>query len=224
MSARPAPHAEPTRARLLDAAADTLREDGITGLSARHVAARAGVNQALIFYHFGSLTQLVDAACRAAVEASIRNYRDRFAAADTFGDLLSVGRELHQRERAAGNVAMMAQLMAGGQRNEQLGATARYCVARWNDELDGVVSRLLAGSALTGLIDPAGLTRVISAGFLGLELYEGIDEAATKRALTTLERLGDLIEIVDELPAVARRALRAKMRRRRTGASGGART
>ena len=214
MSARPAAHADRTRAALLEAAAGTLREEGLAGLSARHVAARAGLNQALIFYHFGSLTHLLDAACRAAVDASIHDYQEQFAAAGTFGELLAIGRELHQRERAAGNVAMMAQLMAGAQGNNQLAATARYCLARWNDELEAVVTRLLERSALAGLLDPAGLTRVISSGFLGLELYEGVDAAAAQHALNTLQRLGDLVEIVDELPPIARRALRTKMRRR----------
>lgn len=216
MNARPAPHADQTRAALLDAVAGTLREEGLAGLSARHVAARAGVNQALIFYHFGSLMQLVEAACRAAVDASIGNYRGQFAAAETFHDLLAIGRELHRRERAAGNVAMMAQLMSGAQRDDRLAATARYCVARWNDELETVVARLLERSALAGLLDPAGLTRVISSGFLGLELYEGIDATAALQALDALEHLGDLVEIVDELPPIARRALRTKMRRRTT--------
>jgi AcrR family transcriptional regulator len=216
VSTRPAAHADGTRAALLDAAAGTLRDDGLAGLSARHVAARAGMNQALIFYHFGSLVQLVDAACRAAVDASIHNKREQFAAAATFGDLLTVGRELHRHERAAGNVAMMAQLMSAGQHNEQLAATARYCLARWNDELEVVVTRLLKHSALTGLLDPAGLTRVISSGFLGLELYEGVDAPAALQALNALERLGDLVQVVDELPPVARRVLRTKMRRRST--------
>lgn len=214
MSVRQAPHGDQTRAALLEAAAGTLREEGLAGLSARHVAARASVNQALIFYHFGSLVQLVDAACRAAVDASIQDYREQFAGAGTFRELLAVGRELHRREQAAGNVAMMAQLMSGAQRNEQLAATARYCLARWNDELEAVVTRLLARSALAGLLDPGALTRIISSGFLGLELYEGVDAAAAEQALNALERLGDLVEIVDELPPIARRALRTKMRRR----------
>ena len=214
MSARPAPHADRTRASLMSAAADTLREDGVAGLSARRVAARAGVNQALIFYHFGSLGELVDAACRTAVDASIDDYRDAFAAATSFSDLLRIGRTLHQRERAAGNVAMMAQLMAGAQGNEQLAGTARYCMARWNGELETVVGRLLDGSTFAGLIDTGGLTRAVSSGFLGVELYEGIESAGARQALRTLEELGVLIEIIDELPPIARRALRTKLRRR----------
>jgi hypothetical protein len=118
--------------------------------------------------------------------------------------------------RAAGNVALMAQLIAGAQSDEHLAITARYCLHRWYDELDTVVTRLLNRSALSGLFDSAGLTRLISSGILGLELYEGTDPAAAQHAMSTLERLGDLVKIVDELPPVARRALRTKMRRRRT--------
>ena len=51
-----------TRDKLLDAAAEMLATEGLTGLSARTVAARAGVNQALVFYHFGSVAELVESA------------------------------------------------------------------------------------------------------------------------------------------------------------------
>ena len=44
-----------TRAVLIAAAIDTLREAGFAGASARRIAKRAGCNQALIFYHFGSV-------------------------------------------------------------------------------------------------------------------------------------------------------------------------
>jgi AcrR family transcriptional regulator len=203
-----------TKAKLMVAAVDALREDGIAGLSARSVAGRADVNQALIFYHFGSVVDLVDSACRDAVGSSIDSYRDDFAAVGSFVDLLRLGRDLHERERASGNVAVMAQLMAGAQGNERLAATARYCLARWNAELETVVTRLIDGSAFDGLLDPPGLARAISSGFLGLELYEGVDRVGAQDALDVLERLGVLVEVIDELPTVAQRALRAKLRRR----------
>ena len=53
-----------TRVKLQKATAEALRESGIAGLSARTVAARAGVNQALVFYHFGTMPELVQAAVR----------------------------------------------------------------------------------------------------------------------------------------------------------------
>jgi AcrR family transcriptional regulator len=208
------PDVRGTRAKLTAAAADALRENGIAELSARSVAGRADVNQALIFYHFGSVADLIDAACREAVDSSIDGYRQQFAAVGSFVELLTLGRDLHERERATGNVAIMAQLMAGAQSNERLAATARYCLARWNAELETVVARLVDGSAFEGLLEPAGFARAISSGFLGLELYEGVDSAGAHDALEALERLGVLVEVVDELPPIAQRALRAKLRRR----------
>src|SRR5438128_1914354 len=55
-----APHA--TRQALVDAAIESLRFDGFSGASARAIAARAGSNQSLVFYHFGSVAELLLAA------------------------------------------------------------------------------------------------------------------------------------------------------------------
>ena len=203
-----------TRAKLLAAAAETLRTDGIASLSTRSIAARADVNQALIFYHFGTLSELVDAAVRQAVDESVQDYRHQFAAVTSLVELLDVGRALHERERSAGNVAMMAQLMAGAQRDEVLAAAASYAMSRWTGEIEAVVRRLLATSPLAELAEPAGLARAISAGFIGLELYEGIDGDGALMALDALGQLGVLIEVVEELGPVARRAMRAKLRRK----------
>ena len=96
-----------TRERLQHAALATLREDGIAGLSARGVARRAEVNQALIFYHYGGLFDLLEQAATASVVEAIARYQEQFQTADTFTELLAVGRRLHEQERAAGNVAVM---------------------------------------------------------------------------------------------------------------------
>ena len=57
---------EDTRSRLIQAALLTVRQDGLAAASARTIAARAQVNQALIFYHFTTVTQLIEAASAAA--------------------------------------------------------------------------------------------------------------------------------------------------------------
>lgn len=53
-----------TREKLLEGALRTLVEQGIAKASARAIATTAGVNQALVFYHFGSVDELLAAACR----------------------------------------------------------------------------------------------------------------------------------------------------------------
>jgi len=202
-----------TRDKLLLAAQEALVEDGITHVSARTVATRAGVNQALVFYHFGTVSELVAAAARARTGASLDHYREQFAAVDSLTGLLALGERLHAREREEGNVALMAQLMAGAQRDEVLAGAARHAMDVWRAEVESVVRRVLAPSPVADVVDADGLARAISAAFIGLELYDGVDPDGAAAAVTALERLGVLLEVVEDLGPVARRAVRARLRR-----------
>lgn len=201
-----------TRTKLLDATIDVLRTDGITGVSARVVAGRAEVNQALVFYHFGTLAGLLDAAARHAVDASADHYRAAFSEVESLAALLGVGRELHEAEQASGNVALMAQLMAGGQHDPALAAAARYGMDRWIGEIETVVERVLRTSVLAGFADARGLARTVCASFIGLELYDGIDPAGGATALETLSQLAVLADAIDSLGPVARRAVTGRLR------------
>ena len=51
-----------TRDALIEAAIAVLRESGFASASARRIAQRAGCNQALVFYHFGTVNDLLVAA------------------------------------------------------------------------------------------------------------------------------------------------------------------
>jgi AcrR family transcriptional regulator len=202
-----------TRDRLLDAAAAALAEDGLTAVSARTVAARAEVNQALVFYHFGSVSGLLDAAVRRSVDLAVASYRDRLADVSSLGELLTVGRALHESERGAGNVAQMAQVMAGALRDETLAAAGRYAMEQWSGELERVLVRVLPVTPLHGLVEPSSLARAVAAGFIGLELYDGVDPAAADSALASLDALGALVSAFDVLPPLAIRAVRNRARR-----------
>ena len=120
----------PTKAKLMLAVTDLLKQEGIAGLSARAVADRAGVNQALVFYHFGTVVDLVDQACRAVSDEAAASYREEFGQVTSLSELLELGRGLHERERAVGNITVMAQLLAGAQRDKTLAETARYALGR----------------------------------------------------------------------------------------------
>jgi AcrR family transcriptional regulator len=202
-----------THDRLLDAAAAALAEDGVAGVSARTVAARAEVNQALVFYHFGTVSGLLDAAVRRSVDAAVASYRDRFAEVSSLAELLTVGRALHESEHRAGNVAQMAQVMAGALRDETLAAAGRYAMDSWSTEVETVLVRVLPATPLHGLVDPRGLAHAVAAGFIGLELYDGVDAEAADSALAALEALGALMSAFDSLPPVAVRAVRTRARR-----------
>ncbi|MEU0314506.1 TetR family transcriptional regulator [Nocardioides sp. NPDC006273] len=204
----------PTKAKLMLAVTDLLKEDGIAGLSARAIATRADVNQALVFYHFGTVTDLVDQACRAATDEAAASYRDEFAEVTSLSELLELGWGLHERERAAGNITVMAQLLAGAQRDETLAETARYALARWNGEIEDAVARALRGSPVEAVVDAPGLSRAISAAFIGLLMYDGVDRPGADSAFASVEQLGALVEVIEDLGPAARLVLRSRLKGR----------
>ncbi|MBC2873874.1 MULTISPECIES: TetR/AcrR family transcriptional regulator [Streptomyces] len=202
-----------TRAKLLDAALRTLAEQGIAKVSARSIAATAGVNQALVFYHFGSVDELLSTACRHGAEQRVARYRDRLDRVRTLSELLELGRELHAVERAEGNVAVLAQLLAGAQNQPRLAPATAAGLALWIDEIERVLVRVLADTPLAGFVDSPGLARAVASAFVGLELYEGVDADGALRALDALDQLSGLVSVLEGLGPVAQRAVRARLRR-----------
>ena len=63
-----------TRQALVEAAIETLKAEGFTGASARAIAGRAGCNQALVFYHFGSVVGLLLAAIDSVSATRLERY------------------------------------------------------------------------------------------------------------------------------------------------------
>ncbi|MDX6264510.1 MAG: hypothetical protein QOH84_6198 [Kribbellaceae bacterium] len=208
--------AKDTRAGLLQAALRTIGELGFGGASARHIAAAAGQNQALVFYHFGTVNDLIAEACRSSTEQRVALYRDEFDKASTFAELLTVGRRVHVTEHAEGNVAVLAQLLAGARGNEVVAAAVADAINLWVVEVEKTLHRVLAGSPLLPLVDLGGLARAISAGFVGIELLDGIDPAGATRALGSLEQLAVLTETLltelDNLGPVTSHVVRRKLK------------
>jgi AcrR family transcriptional regulator len=207
-----------TRHRLIDGAIETIRAHGLAGTSARSIAATAGVNQALVFYHFGTVHDLLQAACLAATQARVAPFVERLDQISDLRQLLALGRTVHTEERAEGNVTVLAQMLAGAQADPKLAEATAAALQLWITPIEHALTRLLADSPMAEMIDTAGLARAVSAGFVGLELYEGVDPDGAHAALEALDRLAVLLEVVDDLGPVARRALRAKLRKTTTNA------
>lgn len=202
-----------TKTKLLEGALRTLTEQGIAKVSARTIATAAGVNQALVFYHFGSVDELLAAACRYGAERSVARYRPRFSAVTSLSELLAVGRQIHEAEQEGGHVALLGQLLAGAQTHDTLGPATAAGLELWIVEIEDVLRRVLAGTPFGEFTDPAGLARAVAASFVGIELYEGVDAAGANAALDALEQLGLLVAALEELGPVAQRAVRHHLRR-----------
>jgi AcrR family transcriptional regulator len=185
-----------TRRKLLRATIDTLRDRGISGTSARTIAAAAGVNQALVFYHFGSVADLIDAACRSAAAEQVERYQPRFRQVSSLAELLLLGQELHAEQQQAGNLTVLTQVLAGARQDDTLARAAQHALGLWIAEIEVTLERLLGGSSTTGFADTAGLARAVAATFVGLELYRGADRNGANKAVTALQQLSNAVHPV----------------------------
>jgi AcrR family transcriptional regulator len=187
---------------------------GLAEASARTIAATAGVNQALVFYHFGSVSSLIEAASNQAVDDAIAHHQSSLDGASTLADLAAVGRALQDRERQIGNVTFMAQILSGASHDAVLAQAAGYAIASWTDRVSATLRRVLDGNPIASLIDIDGLAHVITAAIIGLELCAGTDPSGSVRADHTIATIADLVDAIGELPPIATRTLTKAARKR----------
>lgn len=207
--------ADDTRTRLMDATVAVLADAGIAGLSARAVGARAGVNPALIYYHFDRLDDLLAEAAREVTEARASTYAQRLAEVADLQGLARAARDLHDEERRNGNLAMLAQLLAGSRAHPDLVPVLEANFDLLAGSVAGTIDRLLAGTALDDLLDARQLARTVSAGFIGIELLDTVtaDDGALFDTLDTLAAIVDAVLSAGTIPtAIIRRRLASARR------------
>src|SRR5215472_2568286 len=84
-----------TRVDLLDAAARLLVEEGYSAVTARRVAASAGVNPALVHYYFGTMDDLLVVLFRRGADAYLERLGQALAAPRPLRALWSISTEPH---------------------------------------------------------------------------------------------------------------------------------
>ena len=202
------------KATLKSAALQTLTTRGIAGTSARTIADTAGLSQGLIFYHYGSVNGLLEAAATEITQQRALAYRQRLAGVTSLDELADLARQLHDEERQLGNVAVMAQLLAGAHTHPELAPVARANYDLLAGEVRATLHRLLADTALAAALPADHLAHAVSAAFIGIELLPHTDETDTNSEL--FETLGELARLVDtvlDLGPTATAALRRRITR-----------
>lgn len=205
--------ADDTRDRLLDAAAQTLAEVGIAATSARTIGARAGVNPALIYYHFDSLAGLLAEASRTIAAERARVYRERLAEVDSLTELAAVARQLHEQEHRSGNLAVLSQLLAGSRTHPELAPALEDNFRLLAHEVAEALQRLIDGTALDGLIDTRQLARAVSAGFIGIELLDTVSGHDDNDLFDALDRITALLDLALHAGALPAALIRRQLRR-----------
>jgi AcrR family transcriptional regulator len=201
-----------TKGRLLDAALTVVAREGIAGTSARVIATEAEVNQALIFYHYGSVDSLLAAAAQDVSRRRAEVYATRLAAVRTFAELAAEARALHHEEREAGHVAVLSQLLAGSRTHPALAPALRDNFALLSAPVEVTLRRLLEGSPLEDALDPADLAHSVAGGFLGLQLLDGIVTDLEAGHFDALDALASLVDLALQAGTLETSLIRRRLR------------
>lgn len=200
-----------TRHRIMKAALETVRNAGITGTSARAIAATGGFNQALIFYHFGSVTNLLIEAARMSSATRVEAYREVTEGVSSLTSLVDVAKRLHDEAEDDGSVAVLTQLMAGAASDPHMGEAILEGFEGWIELVEDALRKALDGQSLAGVIPTREAAYSISALFLGIELMARLNPDKSEAA-AVFDSLHDLAGIIESIPAVATRLINPSKR------------
>ena len=185
-----------TRAALVAAATEALAEVGFAGASAREIARRAGCNQALVFYHFGTVLDLLLAALDAVSERRLAAYAPLVGSSGSPADLVDALGEVVRADLASGDVAVLVEMVAGAQSVPGLGPRVAERLEPWRELAREAVRRAVAGMPFAALVPVEDLAHGVVAGVLGLELLATLD-GDHDRAGALLDRLGGLAALAE---------------------------
>jgi AcrR family transcriptional regulator len=190
-----------TRGRIIAAAQKCLRAEGIAGASARAIARHGDFNQALVFYHFGSVDGLLQAAAREDAEGRASLYADQLTEVSTLAELVAVGRKIHEVETEQGSTVVLTQLLAGSVSSPTLAKAILDGMTPWTSLVEDALKRVVAGTALASVVPLDDLAFAISSLFLGMELMAGLD--------TDHHRVAGLFDSLDSASVLVDALLRA---------------
>jgi AcrR family transcriptional regulator len=164
-----------TRRLLVEAAITTLKEDGYAGSSARAIAERAGSNQGLIFYHFGSVANLLLAALDAVSSERLAHYGASIDQAGSLVDLVGAATGIFSDDLDAGYVTVLVEMIAGASATPGLGPEVAERIRPWTDFAQRVIDGALADSPFGSMLPSGDVAYGIVALYLGLEMLSHLD-------------------------------------------------
>lgn len=214
-AARPEADFGETKTRILDAAFQRLAREGYAALSVREIAKDAGVNHALINYHFHSKDQLVIAVLDQANQRLLERQSRMYAGPGSFAEKWARAREFYRSDLASGFVRVQAELWAASLSDAALREKFTPRVLAWKKIVTDAVTDTLQKLEAEGVkLPPPFSAEVIatwiSQFWIGMEfadlLGEKREQAANRAALDAVEAL---------LKGIDARVAKADARKRR---------
>ncbi|MGA7912503.1 MAG: TetR/AcrR family transcriptional regulator [Candidatus Dormiibacterota bacterium] len=169
-----------TRDRILDAAFETLRHEGFAGTSARVIARTGNFNQALIFYHFGGVNDLLLATLDRISGERMRRYQAVLSSASGLVALAELVRQLYLEDIDSGHSTVLAELFAACIGDPNLRDQMLRRMQPWLEFTEDLIRRFLQDSPFAALIDPRSAAGAVLAMYVGVDLLLHLDGDRTR--------------------------------------------
>lgn len=194
-----------TRRVLVEAAIETLKSEGFAGASARAIAGRAGCNQGLVFYHFGSVVNLLLAALDAVSADRLEHFRAAVDRVTSPTELIDVAAAIFGEDLDAGHVTVLVEMIAGASSTPGLGPEVAARIAPWTQFAQAATQAALGGSALDSVIPPSTVAHGVVALYLGLEMLTHLDgdKAPALELFDRAKEVAALFQALSRVPSTA---------------------
>lgn len=192
--------ASDTRRRILAAAFNCLVARGYAALSVRDIAKDAGLNHALISYHFGGKDRLVIAVLDDANRRLLERQQQLYDAPGGFAEKWARARRFYESDLASGFVRVQAELWAASLSNAELREQFLPRIQAWKQlVLEGVRDALRAYQVdLPPAFSAEAIATLLSEFWLGMEFSQLIGaRGETARHDATLDAIETLLRTLD---------------------------
>ncbi len=187
-----------TRQALVRAAIETLKTDGFARTSARVIACRAGSNQSLIFYHFGSVANLLLAALDEVSADRLERYSATAAQIGSLSQLVDVAEVIFREDLDEGHAAVLAELVSGAASVPGFGTEVAARLRSWTQFAQDAVEKAADSSVLGLSLPSADVAYSLVALYLGLEMLSHLD-GDRDRAFALFHRAKQLAALAEVL-------------------------
>jgi AcrR family transcriptional regulator len=186
-----------TKLQIVEAALETLKTVGFAGSSARAIAHQGGFNQALIFYHFGSVQTALLAAFDLISGRRMEQYGPEIEAAGSASELARLVHRIYHDDLERGYVTALGEMVSGGVADPVLGAEVAARIEPWIALVEGKLQDLLDGSLLA-ILAPRELAFGIVAAYFGVDMLSHLqqDRSRADGLLDLLTRVAELADTI----------------------------
>jgi AcrR family transcriptional regulator len=184
-----------TRKRIIDAALETLKEEGFAGASARSIARRGNFNQALIFYHFGSVDDLLLAALDETSASRMRSYESALKEMSSFDELTQAALRMYRDDLSSGHITVLSEMIAGSLSHSRLREAVVDRMQPWIKFTEDAITSVLRGTFIDSLVSSRDLAYAVVALYLGIDLLTHLDpeRAGAEPLFTAANQIAPLL-------------------------------